>query len=314
MEVGDCDGTASATVQNTECTVLMETLRDTLGLSYGSNILAKVRATNLVGSGVDSNPTDAGSAATVETVPQTPSNLAASLIFDTNATLSWNSLQTGPQSGGPAVLSYFLEYKESSASSWSVGVGGSQASDYFTGNETVISGLTKGTVYDFRVSAYNLHGQSATSDPVTQVTTDDIPATPGAPTTSNEGLSVKIDWAAPAENGSPLQNYTITVQNGNGTYVEVDGCDGTAVATIQNTECLVTMQTLRDALGLTYGTDILAKVRATNLVGEGADSSATATPGAATVETVPQTPSNLTAYDIYGSNMTVSWNSLQAGA
>ena len=47
------------------------------------------------------------------------------------------------------------------------------------------------------------------------------------------------------------------------------------------------MQTLRDSLGLGYGAEVLAKVRAANLAGEGGDSSQTDSPGAATVETVP---------------------------
>ena len=70
----------------------------------------------------------------------------------------------------------------------------------------------------------------------------------------------------------------------------------------------MTMQTLRDTLGLTYGVDILAKIQATNLVGSGANSTATDSASAAKVETAPQTPSNLTVHTIYDTNVTVSWN------
>lgn len=60
-----------------------------------------------------------------------------------------------------------------------------------------------------------------------------IPSAPASsPTTVVEGLSVKIDWPAAADNGSPVQNYTITVQNAAGTFVEVDGCNGTTSATV----------------------------------------------------------------------------------
>ena len=51
MEVTGCDGTDATVILNTECTVLMATLRTDLGLAYGANILAKVKATNLIGSG-----------------------------------------------------------------------------------------------------------------------------------------------------------------------------------------------------------------------------------------------------------------------
>ena len=47
----------------------MVTLRDSLGLSYGAEVLAKVMATNLVGSGANSSSTASVSAATVETAP-----------------------------------------------------------------------------------------------------------------------------------------------------------------------------------------------------------------------------------------------------
>ena len=88
----------------------------------------------------------------------------------------------------------------------------------------------------------------------------------------------------------------------------MDGCDGAATATVQNTECSVAMQTLRDTLGLSYGADIVSKVQATNLVGAGANSTATDSASAAKVETAPQSPSNLTVHTIYDTNVTVSWN------
>ena len=106
-----------------------------------------------------------------------------------------------------------MEYKESGASSWLSWVGGTQASDYFTGVSTTITALTKGTTYQFRVSALNIHGTSTTTDPVLEATTDDVPSAPGSPSTTSEGLNVKIDWTAPVDNGSPIQNYTITIQN-----------------------------------------------------------------------------------------------------
>ena len=113
-------------------------------------------------------------------------------------------------------MSYILEYKESTSSSWSGGVGGTQPSDYFTGTSTTVSGLTNGTSYDFRVSALNLHGSSATTDPTVVATTDTVPSAPNPPTTTNSDTRVTINWDAPSENGSPIQNYTILFKNGAG--------------------------------------------------------------------------------------------------
>ena len=72
-------------------------------------------------------------------------------------------------------MSYVLEYKESGVSSWLAGAGGVVVGDYFTGNSFTITGLSNGTTYDIRASALNLHGQSATTDPVLQATTDAVP-------------------------------------------------------------------------------------------------------------------------------------------
>lgn len=86
---------------------------------------------------------------------------------------------------------------------------------------------------------------------------------------------MKIDWEAPADRGSPIQNYTITLRNSGGSFVELGDCDGTASATITNTECSVQQSTLRDTFGLSYGAKVIAKVKATNLVGSGDESTST---------------------------------------
>ena len=37
------------------------------------------------------------------------------------------------------------------------------------------------------------------------------PEVPSAPTTTNSGTSVVIDWVAPIDNGSPITSYTVTI-------------------------------------------------------------------------------------------------------
>lgn len=87
-------------------------------------IQAKVAATNLVGPGAYSSLTDAGSAAALQTVPQAPYNFTGDQIYDTNVTVSWNALQEGAETGGSPILSYILEYKENTTSSYVTAVGG----------------------------------------------------------------------------------------------------------------------------------------------------------------------------------------------
>lgn len=91
-------------------------------------------------------------------------------------------------------------------------MGGSTVDNYFIGNTTIIGSLNTATIYEFRVSALNVHGQSATTNPVLEATTGIVnltlaaapPEAPSAPTTTNDNLNVKIDWSAPANNGSPI--------------------------------------------------------------------------------------------------------------
>ena len=45
--------------------------------------------------------------------------------------------------------------------------------------------------------------------------------------TSNSGTDVIIDWEAPSNNGDEITGYTITIQQGDGTYSEDSVyCDG----------------------------------------------------------------------------------------
>lgn len=73
-------------------------------------------------------------------------------------TLSWNSLMTGAETGGKAIQTYLLEYKEATTNVWAIAAGGMTASQYFLNNSTTVGSLFSTTAYEFRVSAINVHG------------------------------------------------------------------------------------------------------------------------------------------------------------
>lgn len=115
----------------------------------------------------------AGVAPPAATAPGAPTALTATPGAG-QASLSW----TAPAStGGSPVTDYVIEYKTSAATAWSVFADGTS-----TGTSAIVTGLTNGTAYDFRVSAVNAVGTSATSATAA--------ATPAAPSQSYSPLNL----------------------------------------------------------------------------------------------------------------------------
>ena len=82
--------------------------------------------------------------------PGLPTDLSATVTNATQVDLDW----TAPvANGGAAITDYLVEYKTSSASSWSTFADGVS-----TNTATSITGLAESTSYDFRVSTLNSNG------------------------------------------------------------------------------------------------------------------------------------------------------------
>ena len=109
------------------------------------------------------------------------------------------------------------------------------------------TGLTLGTTYEFIIESRNTNGYGDASADFTilHAISPDIPSTP---TTTNSGSEVIIDWSAPAENGSPITSYTVTILQSDGlTYTEdTANCDGTDKI-ISATQCTIPLSVLTSA-------------------------------------------------------------------
>lgn len=89
-------------------------------------------------------------------------------------------------------------------------------------------------------------------------------------TTSVQGTSVRIQWAAPATNGATLTAYEIVVLQKDGTTYSQDltSCNGASLASAS--QCDIPLATLRASpFSLVLGDLVQVKVRAANNVGFG---------------------------------------------
>ncbi len=187
------------------------------------------------------------------TAPDAPTGLTAT-TGNTQISLSW----TAPvNNGGSAITDYVIDYKlTSEPTTWSTFADGVS-----TGTTGIVTGLTNGLSYDFRVSAVNTIGQGSSS-----TTTSATPATvPDAPTigtaTAGNG-QVSVAFSSPSNGGSTITGYTVTSSPG--------GFTGTGA-----TSPIIVS-------GLTNGTSYTFTVTATNAIGTGSASGASnsATPAA----------------------------------
>jgi titin len=238
------------------------------GLTNGTASTTTVHATNAAGNSVESS---SSAAVTPATVPGAPTSFAAQ-AGNTTAGLAFGA----PANNGSAITGYQS----------SIDGGTTWQALTVTGSTTLtatLTGLTNGTSYGIEVRAVNGVGAGAAAGPVTT-----IPVTvPGAPTgasaTAGNG-SISVSWTAPVGNGgAAITGYTVTVSPGGATaFCSVGPCSVT---------------------GLTNGTPYTATVYATNAVGNGAVSGASA---AVTPATVPGAPTGASATAGNGS-ISVSW-------
>ncbi|MEI7479597.1 MAG: fibronectin type III domain-containing protein, partial [Actinomycetes bacterium] len=247
------------------------------GLTNGLTYTVTIVATNVNGSGAASSSLTA----TPSTRPSAPVNVTA-VAGNASAEVSWTVPAT---SGGSTILSYTVTaYVNSTPVTTCTTPDGSTLS-------CLVTGLTNGTAYTFKVTATNANGQSPqslASSPSTTPTGNPGPPT-GVQVTAGNG-QLTATWTAPVSTGgSPITQFTATAYSGL-----------TAIATCQTpdgvtTTCIIT--------GLTNGTAYTVKVTATNVNGTGLSSLASSS---ATPSTKPNPPTAVSA--VAGSGQaTVSW-------
>jgi CSLREA domain-containing protein len=241
------------------------------GLTNGTSYTFTVFARNAIGDGPPSAPSNAV-VPFAATVPGAPTNVVA-VAGNAQAAVSW----TPPASnGGSSITSYTVT---SNVGGFSQVVDGSQTS-------VVMTGLTNGTSYRFRVVATNVVGDSAPSTLSNAVTPRTVPDPPTNVTAIAGSASAVVSWMPPASNGgSAITGYTLTASPGGATKT----VGGTVVTT--------------SFTGLTNGTTYTFTIRATNAAGSSAPS---APSNPVTPRAVPGAPTNVVAV-AGNAQATVSW-------
>ena len=238
------------------------------GLTNGTTYTFTVTATNVLGTGNPSAP----ATGTPGTVPSAPIIGTATGGYQ-SATVTW----TAPSSnGGLPITGYTVSATPGTATCST------------SATSCTLTGLTNGTSYTFKVTASNAAGTSAASAASNAV----VPANtvPGAPTavtaTSFANSQSVVSWTAAPSNGSALVHYTVTSSGGQ-TCTTANGT---------TTTCTVT--------GLTNGVAYTFTVTATNGLGTGPASAASAP---ATPSTIPGAPTGVFATANGNAQSTVLW-------
>ena len=254
-----------------------QTSVEVTGLSNGTAYTFSVAATNEVGTGKLSIPSDSTTPQRSVSAPDSPTGVLT-VAGDGQVTVSWSAPSSD---GGSTITKYLVTVSP-----------GREVIETSSGRETsvVVSRLTNGTAYQFTVKAVNSVGSSADSRPSSPATPKSQITVPGVPT-DVAGLvgdaSVDLSWSAPSDDGgSAITGYEITVTPG-GVKIMVDSS-----------------RTLsKKVTGLTNGTSYTFVVKAKNEAGNGSDS----TPSSAVVpKGVPNTPTGVSAVGGNG-YATVSW-------
>jgi len=237
------------------------------GLTNGVAYSFRVAAVNDAGQGSFSEAT---SAVTPRSLPSYPLNLQA-VAGNASATLTW---ALPSSDGGSSILDYVVQSSRDGVTTWQTFNDGLS-----TTRTAVVTGLTNGTTYSFRVAATTAAGQGAwaVSTPVTPAA---LPtAALNVVATAGDSQAI-LTWAAPTSTGgASIVDYAVQKSSDGGT-TWADVTDGVSTA---NTATVT---------GLVNGTAYVFHVAALNGAGTGPYSVASA---AITPRVLPSAPLNLQA-------------------
>ncbi len=257
--------TITAAPGGATCTVISPATSCTIiGLTNGTAYNFTASASNTAG-----NSSVSGSSNTVipAGLPGRPLGVSGTGTGG-NATITWNLPE---EDGGSAITDYLVEVSIAGSNSWSTFNDGTS-----TSRSAVVTGLTAGQSYEFRITTRNAIGNSLPSftSPIIQT----LPTAPLSISAVAGNETATVTWSAPSHSGSEnISGYTVTAFDSTGQSAGTCTTNGATTCDVEN---------------LVNGNPYTFKVVATTNVGDSAGSSASS---AVTPATTPSAPADVTA-------------------
>lgn len=293
-------------------------------LTAGDRYHYRVSAVNVVGQSLVADA-PVGSAVSSNRALM-PRNLTATVAADmSQINLAWDGPVDGegtpptPFDGGSDIRGYQIEVSTDAGAKWAVVPyvdGGGMEMEYHPVNSLLSNepgsefryehmGVASGTMYTYRVSAFNDAGPGHASAPSASVSLDAV--APGMPTNlaataAMDAASIKLEWMAPASNGGEdITGYKIEVsEDAEATWADLD------IAITETTDDEADPPTTTFSAvhaGLTAGATYHYRVSATNSVGTGDPTAAVS----AVAPDFPNAPTGLTATADGEDTINLSW-------
>jgi hypothetical protein len=237
-------------------------------LTNGTPYVFRVSAVNEAGGSPFSQPS--GVIIPQPFAPDAPMRVGGS-PGDRQVTLTW---QAPANDGGAAIVGYSVQYSSDRGATW-VTWSGSTAS-----TSAVVSGLTNGAAYIFRVAATNSIGTGSLSSSSLPITPRTVPGLVGRVSGTPSANRAVLSWSTPVSNGgAAVVAYAVQYSS-----------DGAKTWTTSPDQPTTTSTVVR---GLSNGVSYVFRVAALNAAGQGAFSVASdpVTPRA----TTPGEPTKLSA-------------------
>ncbi|MCP3681809.1 MAG: fibronectin type III domain-containing protein, partial [bacterium] len=285
----NCDGTDSTIKTNKYCDIPMSVFWTTpYSFKLNDAVVAKVEVENSLGWSAQSNDSNTNIVTLLKPTTPSSSPTNGSTTTESQIELNITPISSSPENGGSPINNYTIEWDNGTTkSTWTKVTPSNFTSTSLTLKSPSFT-INSGTTYYFKYSASNIYGDSSFSGE-TSILAAVIPTQPQSVVTSNESDgSVKISWNAPSNIGATsnvsILEYQAQVKASDNNYYSLASCGN-----ISSTSCSISMSTFfKSPYNLVLGNDIVAEVKARNVLGWGSYSSASSTN--ASTKSLPQTP------------------------